>query len=91
MNITLVKDPKLGRVTYWKLNTSILNAPEFLSSFSAVWIEILKSKNDYGDIADWWDEMGKPSIKQFCICFSKHKRAVQRDTVKFLLSCLKIA
>ena len=35
--------------------------------------------------------MGKPSIKQFCICFSKHKRAVQRDTVKFLLSCLKIA
>ena len=42
----------LGRTTYWKLNTAILNDEDFLPSFSSFWSEIVKSVTTSGDIAD---------------------------------------
>ena len=67
INLAFVKRPKMGRDTYWKLNSSILSEPEFLPSFKSFWVDILKSQSNYNDIADWWDLMAKPPIKQFCI------------------------
>ena len=90
MDVSFFNSPKSGRNTYWKLNTSILHETEFIASFKSLWSEIIKCQNEAGDIADWWNNVAKPSIKDFCISFSKHKKAVQRDTVKFLLSCLKL-
>ena len=80
----------VGRNTYWKLNTSILNDEEFLPSFSSFWSQITKSQAHSIDIAEWWDKQAKPAVKQFCISFSQHRKSKRRDKVRFLLSYLKI-
>ena len=90
LDFTLCLQPKLGRTTYWKLNTAILDDPEFLPSFKQLWIDISQSKDSSPDIAEWWDVKAKPEIKDFCMEFSKHRKRKRRDTVQFLLSYLKI-
>ena len=67
-----------------------MNDDDFLPSFSSFWSEILKSVISSGDIADWWDNVAKPAIKQFCISYSKQRKSARRDKVMFLLSYLKI-
>ena len=91
LQINFINDycKKFQHNSYWKLNTSILHDPDFLPTFSGFWSEILKSQNGFHDIADWWNDAAKPSIKQFCICYSRHYQSTQRDTIKFLLSMLK--
>ena len=84
-----VQQPR-GRQTYWKLNTSILREEEFLEDFGRLWSWLQQSKSDFIDIADWWDLLAKPNIKEFCILFSKRRSVRRNDTKKFLLSYLKI-
>ena len=45
---------------------------------------------NHSNIAVWWNDVAKPEIKDFCVAFSKHKRAARMDNIKFLLSYLKI-
>ena len=56
--------------SYWKLNTAILTEEDFLPNFKIFWNDILKLSPFSEDIADWWDNVAKPSIKQFCINFT---------------------
>ena len=76
--------------TYWKLNSSIFNDEDFMSSFANFWSWTQSLKSDFHDNADWWDLAAKPYIKQFCILFSKQRRCVRSDTKRFLYSYLKI-
>ena len=85
------KQIKRGRTTYWKLNTAILEDDEFMPSFKQFWHDVSSSKNDFTDIAEWWDLLAEPNIKGFCIEFSKIMRKRRNDTVRFLHSCLKLA
>ena len=83
--------PRKVRPTFWKLNTSILLEEDFLPSFSALWNNIVKLIPTFSDIADWWDQIGKPEIKRFCISFSIQRKIRRDHSKKFLFSCLKIA
>ena len=76
--------------TYWKLNTAILNEEDFLPSFKIFWNSILQLSPLSNDIADWWDNVAKPNIKQFCIQFSIQRKQRRTAHKQFLLSSLKL-
>ena len=78
------------RNTYWKLNNSILKDDEFLDNFTECWKWIQSTKLDHADIADWWDVVAKPSIKEFCILFSTRRNNRRKDNKRFWFSYLKI-
>ena len=61
-----------------------------MPSFTKFWKDISKSKSLYNDIADWWDLVAKPEIKQFCINFSSLRNHKRNDTLMFLFSYLKV-
>ena len=81
---------KRSTQSYWKLNTAILNEEDFLPSFKVVWNNILQMSPLSTDIADWWDNVAKPSIKRFCIQFSIQRKKRRTAYKQFLLSSLKI-
>ena len=83
--------PKTQRRTYWKLNTAILLEDEFLPSFSLLWGRISGLRNIYSDLAEWWDKLAKPEIRDFCVGFSVNRKLQRDHTKKFLLSYLKLA
>ena len=78
------------RRTYWKLNAAILEDGEFVPSFTLLWERILKYRQNFSDIAEWWDKLAKPEIKDFCIGFSIQRKLRRDHTKKFLLSYLKL-
>ena len=80
-----------GRKTYWKLNNANLKDDEFLSNFSDLWCWLKSLKPSYSDIADWWDIVAKPSIKDFCLLFSNRRSNRRKDTKKFWFAYLKTA
>ena len=88
--VNLSPTSRFGRSTYWKLNTSILEDEDFFASFKLLWADISKKESSYIDVAEWWDKFAKAEIKEFCIGFSKMKKASRNDTTRFLLSYLKI-
>ena len=90
LNLKLISRPIVRRKTYWKLNTAILHEEDFLPSFKNFWKDISKSKSLYSDIADWWDMVAKPEIKQFCVTFSRVRGHKRNDTLMFLFSYLKV-
>ena len=47
-------------------------------------------KHEYSDAADWWDYLVKPSIKEFCIIYSKRRASRKKDTLKFWFAYLKV-
>ena len=78
------------RGTYWKLNNSILKDEDFLDNFTNLWSWLQSQKLNYSDIADWWDDTVKPSIKEFCILFSTRRSRRRKDNKKFWFAYLKI-
>ena len=90
LDVDLAYLPRTERRTYWKLNTSILEEEEFLPNFGKLWERISVTRGQFEDIAEWWDKVAKPEIKDFCIGFSVHRKKQRDDTKKFLLSYLKL-
>ena len=90
-NVSNVHINKEGRNTYWKLNVAILKDDEFLGNFADLWSWLKTLKYMYSDIDDWWDQEAKPSIKEFCILFSKRRNKRRIDTKKFWFAYLKTA
>ena len=87
---TSTRIQKQGRSTYWKLNNNILKDNDFLDNFHQLWSWLQLQKPDYGDIADWWDNAAKPSIREFCILFSSRRARIRNDSKKFWFAYLKI-
>ena len=81
---------KEKRKTFWKLNTSILKDDDFLDNFSDLWTWLKSLKNEYNDIADWWDALVKPSIKDFCVLFSSRRSKRRKDSKRFWFAYLKV-
>ena len=79
------------RSTYWKLNNAILEEESFMESFKLFWNSISSKMSEFPDVADWWDLLAKPSIKDFCISFSILRKQRRNSNKKFLLSYLKVA
>ena len=82
--------PTVQRRTYWKLNTAILDDRDFIPSFTLLWERMLKYRQIFPDIAEWWDKLAKPEIKDFCIGFSIQRKLRRDHTKRFLLSYLKL-
>ena len=76
--------------SYWKLNNAILHEDSFSESFNTFWLSILKHRDSFKDIAEWWDLLAKPEIKKFCMAFAIQRKLERSHTKKFLMSWLKI-
>ena len=81
LNISKNTSFKSGRHTYWKLNTSILNDEDFLTSFSSFWKHLLNSQQLFLDKSEWWDKSVRENIKQFCIDYSKLEKRKRREVL----------
>ena len=81
---------KQDRKTYWKLNNAILKDEDFIENFIHLWNWLQTQKQNYSDIANWWDKAAKPSFREFCILFSSRRTKRRKDTKKFLFAYLKI-
>ena len=82
--------PRSPRKTYWKINNSILTEEDFVPHFTSSWRRMLESRSHYSDVAEWWDKLAKPEIKNFCIGYSVNRKFQRNHTKKFLLSYLKL-
>ena len=80
-----------SKSSFWKLNSAILKDEHFIPAFKSFWDALSCTVDDFLDVADWWDFLMKPKIKEFCISFSIERRIRRNSTKRFLLSYLKIA
>lgn len=67
---------------YWKLNTSILDDPEYIRLISTFWASWKDQQLSYHSLQSWWD-MGKFKIKnlsiRFCSSRSKARNALRSE------------
>ena len=78
------------RKTFWKLNTSLLDDPNFKIQFQILYTRLSNLIPEYEDHGQWWEELAKPTIVVFLKDFS-YKFAKQRKSTKlFLYSLLNI-
>ena len=75
---------------YWKLNTSILQDDDFLENFETFYGKIRSKIDEFHDIANWWDLLAKPAIREFCIDVSERLSFVRKNTKRFLFSYLTL-
>lgn len=66
--------------SYWKLNNTILDNENFISTFIYYW-QIISRSTDIS--LNWWDNM-KSSIKEFCIDYSKQQNSETYSKLKTL-------
>ena len=88
LNFESLSPPRFKNNSYWKLNTAMLKEETFLTSFRPFWNSLLTSRDDYIDIAEWWDRWAKPEIKSFCITYSIQRKYLRDQSKKYLLACL---
>ena len=72
------------------MNSAILREEEFIDNFGLFWEHLVSLKTEYQDVACWWDDLVKPSLKEFCITYSKHRASRRRGTLKFWFAYLKV-
>ena len=83
--------PTHRNFSYWKLNTQILNHPDFLDNFRKTWDILYTKVNNYTSVDLWWENFAKPQIKEFLIRFSKMRRYSRKGTKRFLFIALDMA
>ena len=76
--------------SFWKLNTSLLDNPDFKTKFQNLYQDLVTLIGDYEDHAEWWDLLAKPTIAKFCKDFSAELAKLRKSTKQFLFSSLKI-
>ena len=81
---------KLQKKTFWKLNTSLLDNPDFKIQFQAMYTRLTEVIDEYRDHAEWWEEEAKPAIAKFCKEFSALLAIERKNTKQFLYTSLKI-
>ena len=63
---------------------------QFYDSFTIFWLSLIKKCDLFEDIADWWDILVKPSIKDFCGLYSSRRAKRMKDTTRFWFSYLNV-
>ena len=89
-DIQLQKPAPRSSPLYWKLNTSVLKDEDFLDNFQTFYTKLQRKITDFCDIADWWDLLAKPAIKEFCMSVSERLAYVRKNTKSFLFSYLTL-
>jgi hypothetical protein len=88
----LGNDPKAaGPTSYWKLNVTALQDPDFLPQFTDMWQHLHQAKLPGSCPALWWEEVAKPACRNFCISFSKMAAHRRREKAFFLQRSLQLA
>lgn len=75
----------------WKLNSSILDEPEFVLLISNFWPFWRSRIFSFSSLADWWDA-GKAEIKKLSVDYCRNRARVkrgERDLLSRLVSFLK--
>ena len=76
---------------FWKLNTSVLNDPEYVALISDAWSSWRRSISRFPSLVKWWDA-GKSLVKgltiRFC-CLKSSARSGLRDLLVRLIDHLK--
>ena len=88
--LQLLDPPPENTKLYWKLNTSVLQDEDFLENFSVFYQKVKAEIPKFGDIADWWDSIAKPAIKEFCLRVSERLAYKNKNTRRFLFSYLSL-
>ena len=89
-NLENIPLPPKSPPLYWKLNTSILQDDDFLENFETFYGKIRSKIDEFHDIANWWDLLAKPAIREFCIDVSERLSFVRKNTKRFLFSYLTL-
>ena len=76
--------------SFWKMNTSLLDNPDFKAKFQTFYEELVTLVGNHQDHAVWWEVLAKPAIVNFCKDFSSELAKVRKSTKQFLFSSLKI-
>ena len=71
---------------FWKLNTSVLNDPEYVALISDAWLSWRRSISRFPSLWKWWDA-GKSLVKGLTIRFCSRKSSA-RSGLRDLLVCL---
>jgi exonuclease III len=76
--------------SFWKLNTSLLDNPDFHLQFQVLYEKLVRLIGEYQDHAEWWEVLAKPAIASFCKDMSSKLAKARICTKQFLFSSLKI-
>ena len=87
-SLEVLDSPPRKQKLYWKLNTSILQDEDFLENFTIMYRKVQLEITKYDDIADWWDQLAKPVIREFCMDVAERLAFVRKNTRQFLFSYL---
>ena len=90
-NFESIPLPPKSKPLYWKLNTNILSDEDFLDNFQEFYLKIRTKISEFHDIANWWDLLAKPAIREFCMDVSERLAFVRKNTKRFLFSYLTLA
>ena len=86
-----VPKQKIRDSGFWKLNIRILDEDDFLLDFSIMWERLLVKKTEFGDCADWWDQLVKPECRAMCMRFSAMMARCNRGQKQMLMVMLEFA
>ena len=75
IDISLNMNIEMGRF-YWKLNTKLLEDDYIEDEFIYAWNIIMKNRNKYETVNEWWEKSAKIGISNFC-----KKKKVERKII----------
>ena len=68
---------------FWKLNTSILKEPDFVSEISTFWSAWRDSRDSFSSLLDWWD-LGKVRIRSLSIDYCRRRSVKKKERFNLL-------
>ena len=70
---------------YWKLNTTLLQDPEYQGLIKNIWSAWQGKKDSFSNLLNWWD-LGKKRIKEYTIGFATKRNREKRAYKQHLMS-----
>ena len=75
----------------WRLNCSILTDEPFLALAKDMWLELQEKQEEFGDMADWWEEAAKPALRQLCQLYSRRAAEDRKEMKELVYGQLSMA
>ena len=76
--------------SFWKLNTSLLENPDFSKQFEVMYEKLVRLIGEYDYHSEWWEVLAKPAIVSFCKDFSSKLSRERNSTKRLLYASLRI-
>ena len=86
-------DPQRSSASfYWKFNSSLLKEKDFLPTFTDMWQQVAAAVITFpAGPSEWWEQLAKPSISDFCKQFSRLEAGCRAATRRFFTRALELA